>query len=90
MSAAATLEVGFLREIGRVKAPASRLTEVLATDFGVRVCGMPFRKVAALACHEEWTRDPFDRLIVANARAAGARLVTKEEQILRHYPEAIC
>lgn len=34
-----------------------------------------------------WThRDPFDRLIVAHARAAGARLVTKDRSIRAHWP----
>jgi PIN domain nuclease of toxin-antitoxin system len=38
---------------------------------------------------EKWTCDPFDRLIVANAKAAGAPLVTKDEGIRRHYRRAI-
>jgi PIN domain nuclease of toxin-antitoxin system len=41
------------------------------------------------ALSETWARDPFDRLIVANARARDAVLVTKDERILRHYPLAV-
>ena len=52
-------------------------------------CSMPFRDVAMEALQEKWTRDPFDRLIVANAKAAGAPLVTKDEHIRKHYRRAI-
>ncbi len=38
---------------------------------------------------EGWTRDPFDRLIVANAKAANASLVTKDERILKNYSRAV-
>ena len=31
-----------------------------------------------------WTRDPFDRLIVADALAANTQLLTKDDTILRH------
>ena len=41
------------------------------------------------ALREKWTRDPFDRLIVANAKAAGAPLITKDERIRKHYRRAI-
>ncbi len=33
--------------------------------------------------------DPFDRLIVANAKARNAPLVTKDERIRRHYSSAV-
>jgi acetylornithine deacetylase/succinyl-diaminopimelate desuccinylase-like protein len=36
-----------------------------------------------------WTRDPFDRLIVANAMADGATLITADRVILRHFDQAI-
>jgi PIN domain nuclease of toxin-antitoxin system len=88
-SPAAILEAEFLHEIGRLKPPASTLMEVLAADFGVRVCDISFRTIAEHACHEKWTRDPFDRLLVANARVTGARLLTKDDRIQRHYPHAI-
>jgi PIN domain nuclease of toxin-antitoxin system len=38
---------------------------------------------------EKWVRDPFDRLIVANAKAAGAPLVTRDERIHKHYSSAL-
>jgi PIN domain nuclease of toxin-antitoxin system len=41
------------------------------------------------ALKENWGRDPFDRLIVGNAKANDATLVTKDEKIRRYYPQAI-
>jgi PIN domain nuclease of toxin-antitoxin system len=39
--------------------------------------------------HQKWVRDPFDRLIVAQASANDAPLITKDEKIRRHYKRAI-
>jgi PIN domain nuclease of toxin-antitoxin system len=50
---------------------------------------MPFRKVVDQAIAESWTRDPFDRLIVANAKAAAAPLVTRDERIRDNYSRAL-
>ena len=88
-SPAAILELEFLHEIGRLKVSASKVTSSLENDVGLRVCDLPFRTVVDHALAENWGRDPFDRLIVANAKAAGAVLVTKDERIHRHYSRAI-
>jgi len=88
-SAAAVLELQFLHEIGRLKPTAAKVISALEADIGLRICDLPFRTVVEYAAAENWTRDPFDRLIVANAKAAGAALVTKDENILRHYAQAL-
>jgi PIN domain nuclease of toxin-antitoxin system len=89
VSPAAILELELLHEIGRLRVGASKLVEILAAGVGLRVCNLPFRTVVDHALKENWGRDPFDRLIVANARAAGAPLLTKDQRILRHYSRAI-
>jgi PIN domain nuclease of toxin-antitoxin system len=86
---AAVLELELLHEIGRLDPAASKLMHVLEQDLGLQICGLPFRTVANQALKENWTRDPFDRLIVANAKAANAQLVTKDDKIRRNYPRAI-
>ncbi|MGA2724423.1 MAG: type II toxin-antitoxin system VapC family toxin [Bryobacteraceae bacterium] len=88
-SPAAVLEIELLHEIGRMHHSASTVVETLATDIGLRVCDLPFRTVVEYAVKENWGRDPFDRLIVANAKAAGAPLLTKDARIRRHYSRAI-
>ena len=88
-SPAAVLELELLHEIGRMRMNASEMLVALDRDLGLRVCDLPFRTVVECALRESWGRDPFDRLIVANARARNAALVTKDEKILRHYPLAV-
>jgi PIN domain nuclease of toxin-antitoxin system len=79
----------FLHEIGRTQHSALTVVDTLATDLGLRVCDLPFRTVVEYALKEKWGRDPFDRLIVANAKAAEAPLVTKDARIRRHYSRVI-
>ena len=56
---------------------------------GLTVCDHAFRIVAETALGETWTRDPFDRIIVAHAKANGfAPLLTKDEAIRANYPNA--
>jgi PIN domain nuclease of toxin-antitoxin system len=88
-SPAAVLEMQLLHEIGRLRLTASKMVAILATDLGLQVCELPFRTIAELALAETWARDPFDRLIVGNAKAANAPLVTKDPLILDSYSRAI-
>lgn len=89
ISPAAVLELEFLHEIGRLAPNATKLMSVLEQDLGVHVCELPFRTVTAQAVRENWTRDPFDRLIVANAKANHSPLVTKDEKIRRNFTHTI-
>ena len=89
VSPAVVLELELLYEIGRLRVEALELLAALERDLGLRVCDLSFRAVVECALGEKWGRDPFDRLIVANARARDAVLVTKDERILRHYPLAV-
>ena len=89
VSPAAILELEFLHEIGRLRPTASTVISALGQDIGLRVSDLPFWTVVDHALKETWGRDPFDRLIVANAKASGAALITKDEKIHRHYPKAL-
>jgi PIN domain nuclease of toxin-antitoxin system len=89
VSPAAVLELELLHEIGRLRLTASKLIAALADDIGLRVCELPFRTVVEHALKESWGRDPFDRLIVANAKAADAALITSDKNILKNYSRAI-
>ena len=88
-SAAAVLELQMLHEIGRLKPAASKVLSTLAAAVGLRVCDLPFRTILDHAISERWTRDPFDRLIVANAKAVQAPLLTRDARILEHYSRAL-
>ena len=90
ISPMAYLELEYLREIKRIKISASRIVQVLQADLGMKICDLPFAAVVARALAEKWTRDPFDRLIVAQAKLHNATLVTCDREILRRYAQAIC
>ncbi len=83
------LEMEMLREIGRLNASPSEFLTILRRDFEVAVCRIPWHEVVEVSLSEYWTRDPFDRLIVANARVAGGKLATRDRRILENYAEAI-
>ena len=42
-----------------------------------------------MSIQQDWTRDTFDRLIVAQAKTRDASLLTKDRTILEHYPHAV-
>ena len=88
-SPAAVLEIELLHEIGRLRVNASRVVEVLAEALDLRVCDLPFSTVVQYALKEGWSRDPFDRLIVAHAKASDAPLITKDQRIHQHYRRAV-
>jgi PIN domain nuclease of toxin-antitoxin system len=59
-------------------------------ELGARLCDLPFPAIASAALDEKWTRDPFDRLIVAHAKANGfAPLISSDKKIARHYPRTV-
>lgn len=87
LSPMAFLELEFLYEIKRSRLPARDLFEKVAHETGLRLCDLPFATVASAALVEGWTRDPFDRMIVAQAKANGfAWLISADEDFKRHYP----
>lgn len=88
-SAAAVLELGILHEIGRLQPNAAKIIAALSEQVGLQVCELPFRTIVDYALKEGWTRDPFDRLIVANAKVRNAHLVTKDQRMHQHYPRAV-
>ena len=84
------LELEYLYEIRRSKRPARDIQSKVAQELGVRVCDLPFPAIASAALDEKWTRDPFDRLIVANAKANGfAWLISADESMRKHYPRTV-
>lgn len=83
------LELQYLFEIGRVSTPASTVMDALRTSLGLAVCDASFVAVAHLAEDLGWTRDPFDRLIVAHAAVHDAHLVTKDHTLHRNYSQCV-
>ena len=82
------VEMELLREMGRIREPVDKVLEILATDHGVEEAGGDMRDVARQARLLAWTRDPFDRLIVAHAIADHATLLTADDTIRASCPIA--
>jgi len=84
------LELEYLYEIGRLALPARDIQRKVEHELGARLCDLPFAEVARAALDEKWTRDTFDRMIVAQAKVNGfAPLISSDETIAEHYPRTI-
>ena len=85
-----TLELELLFEIRRAKLSWREMQAKLESEIGLRICDLPFNRVAHIALGENWTRDPFDRIIVAHAKANGlAYLISADQEIRKHYQRAV-
>lgn len=82
------LELQLLHEIGRVREPALDLLRRWQDAVSLRVAADGFERVGTAALDEHWTRDPFDRLIVAHARLMDAVLITRDRRIAANYSGA--
>ena len=82
------LELQFLHEIGRLKVQADEIMARLTSRFGVGMASAPSEEVMPFALSLSWTRDLFDRLIVAQALAERALLLTKDRTLQKNYPGA--
>lgn len=79
-----TLELQYLHEIDRLTVRGEAVVRNLQEQIGLQVCDLPFAEVIDGAARQRWTRDPFDRIIVAHAVAASRALLTRDETIRRH------
>lgn len=89
ISPMAVVELQYLYEIRRIIVTPQDILVKLNAEIGLAVCDHPFPVIAEIALGETWTRDPFDRIIVAHAKSNGvAPLVTKDEVIRANYHNA--
>lgn len=83
------LELKFLHEIGRISETPYNILGDLGAMIGLKIDDRSFSEVVQKAMLVEWTRDPFDRLIVAHVMHCESKLLTKDEKILSHFHDAI-
>ena len=89
VSAMVILELKYLYEIGRIFEEPQRIISDLADMIDLKVDQNSFNDCVKEALHVTWTRDAFDRLIVANAMSAAAPLLTKDQKILENFDNAV-
>jgi PIN domain nuclease of toxin-antitoxin system len=77
-----------MHEIGRARDPVPVMLAALRQSIGLEIADVSLADLAPAAVGLTWTRDPFDRMIAAQAIVADAPLVTADRTILAHLPLA--
>jgi PIN domain nuclease of toxin-antitoxin system len=83
------LELAFLREVGKLKVDPDQIVGALAADLRLTVTDDSLQALVPLSRPLSWTRDPFDRLLVATAMLHRAPLVTRDARITERFPGAV-
>ena len=83
------LEMGFLKEVGKLKVEPDQILGSVTSDYGAILTDDSLEALIPLAMPLSWTRDPFDRLLVATALLHQAPLVTRDSRIHEHFPGAV-
>lgn len=90
ISPTVVLKLEYLYEIQRFTLRSQDIIRKLEHEIGARVCGLGFPEIVAVGLGEKWTRDPFDRLIVAHAKANGLSPLVSADRIIRqNYVRAV-
>lgn len=84
-----TMELEYLFEIQKVKDNAKNVIDYLTEKINLQLDECGFTELIEYALHETWTRDPFDRIIVAHAKMRNASLVSADREIKKRYKKAI-
>jgi PIN domain nuclease of toxin-antitoxin system len=79
------LEIQFLAEVGRLSVRNPEFVNAVTEDARFIVDEVPLLPLVRQALRVGWTRDPFDRLLVAHSVARRVALCTTDARILRHH-----
>ena len=82
------LEIEYLFEIDKIKERSSIIIGYLGEKIGLKVSDTAFSLIIDTARKMKWTRNPFDRIITAQASAQDAVLLTKDRIIQKNYGKA--
>jgi PIN domain nuclease of toxin-antitoxin system len=83
------LELQYLFEIEKIIVPPKKIIETLEAEIGLTMHSQELSRIVEESLKYHWTRDPFDRLITAQAALDHSLLATKDKSILTHYKHAI-
>ena len=86
LSPVTLLELQFLLEAGRIRLRGRSVSNVI-TRGNWLLDDPPAVAWFEAALEVGWTRDPFDRLLVAHARVRGWKLATADAALLERLPE---
>jgi len=83
------LEIQYLFEIKRVIYEPGLIIDTLIDEIGLMYSDNNFDSIVRQAIHLSFTRDPFDRIIVADASINNSKLISKDRNIKKHYKNTI-
>lgn len=82
------LELQYLLETNRITVSPQETINALSIEFGLRKCNHHFATIISKSMEMNWTRDPFDHIITAQAAINQSLLLTKDQSILTNYKPA--
>ncbi|KAF3886735.1 MULTISPECIES: type II toxin-antitoxin system VapC family toxin [Nostocales] len=85
ISAIVRLELQYLYEIKRITDEPDVIIADLSEQIGLKICNKNFNDIISISLTITWTRDPFDRIITANALLSNNILLSKDQNILNNY-----
>jgi PIN domain nuclease of toxin-antitoxin system len=83
------LELVYLHETKRIMHSANTIINELQSRIGLKICDISFETIIHKAITLDWTRDPFDRLIVAQTLCDKGKLLTKDKSIRKNCKSAV-
>ena len=84
------LELQYLYEIGRIKVEPDKIIGALASEIDLRISECPLNHTIEKALSINWTRDVFDRLLVAETmRDQSLLLITADKKIRDKFNQAL-
>jgi PIN domain nuclease of toxin-antitoxin system len=83
------LELKYLKEIGRIKQMPDVIIDALIDEIGLVFSDHSIERIVSLAIHLDFTRDLFDRIIVADASVNNSMLISKDKIIKKHYKNTV-
>ena len=83
------LELKYLYETERINTDPKEIYRVLSGNIGLKTVDGNINEIIESALSLDWTKDPFDKIIVAQALLDNRKLLTKDKKILDNYKFAI-
>ena len=83
------LEMKYLNEIGRINQHPDMIIDALIDEIGLVFSNNSIERIVSQAIHLDFTRDPFDRIIVADAYINNSYLISKDQNIRKNYKYAV-
>ena len=83
------LEMKYLNEIGRIKQQPDVIIDTLIDEIGLVFSENGLERIVSQAIHLDFTRDPFDRIIVADASINNSKLISKDRMIKENYKNTV-